>query len=78
MVSTWSIPIDRRDGCGVCDVQCGGVVATEGAGGYVEQRLVSAVGVCGNQLYEELGLCMFCGGGVMDWSLFVDDLAEEG
>jgi hypothetical protein len=42
------------------------------------QRLVFVVGVCSDQLYEELGLCLFCGGGVVDWCLFVDDLVEEG
>ena len=44
----------------------------------MEQRLVSTVGVCGDQLYEELGLCVFCCGGIVDWSLCVDDAAAEG
>ena len=39
---------------------------------------VSAVGVCGDQLYEELGVYMFCGGGVLGRGLCVDDLAGEG
>jgi hypothetical protein len=40
--------------------------------------LVSAVGVCGDQLYEELGLCLFCGGGIVDWGLCIDDAAAPG
>ena len=51
---------------------------TARAGGYVEQRLVSAFGVCGDQLYEELGVCLFCCGGVVDWGLSFDDMVEQG
>jgi hypothetical protein len=70
--------IDRCDGCGLRDVQLGSIVATAGVGGYVEQCLVSAFGVCRDQLYEELGLCLFCGGGIVDWRLCFDDFVAEG
>jgi hypothetical protein len=32
----------------LCDVQCGGVVTAEVAGGYLEQCLVSAIGIRGD------------------------------
>jgi hypothetical protein len=70
--------VNCGDGCGVCDVQRGGIVETAGAGGYVEQCVVSAIGVCRDQLYEELGLCLFCGGGVVGGGLCVDDVAGKG
>ena len=38
--------------------------------------LLSAV--CGDQLYEELGVCVLCGGGVMDWGVWVDDAVAQG
>jgi hypothetical protein len=70
--------VHRGHGCCVCDVQLGSVVATKGFGGFVEQCLVSAFGVCCDQLYEELGLCLFCGGGIVDWGLCFDDSVAEG
>ena len=51
LVGTWSGGLDGGDGCGVRDVQCGGGVAAEAAGGDLEQHLVSVVGVCGDQLH---------------------------
>lgn len=39
----------------------------------MEQRLVSAFGLCCYQLYEELGVCLLCGGRVVDWGLSFDD-----
>lgn len=39
----------------------------------MEQRVVSAFGLCRYQLYEELGVCLFCGGRVVDWGLSFDD-----
>jgi hypothetical protein len=44
----------------------------------VEQRVVSAVGVRRDQLYEELGLRLFCRGGIVDRGLCFDDLVAAG
>jgi hypothetical protein len=40
------------------------------------QYLPSAFG--GDLLIEELGVCVSCGGGVLDWGLLVDDGARSG
>src|SRR5579862_8721382 len=74
LVGAWRIGFDGRDGCGVCDVQCGGVVEEAPAGGYVEQRVVSVVGVRGDQLHEELGVCWICCRWVVDRRLSLDDV----
>ena len=42
----------------------------------LEQHLVSALGLCGDQLYVELGLCGVRGGGRLDRRLLVDHRAE--
>jgi hypothetical protein len=78
VVGVWRCVINRSYGCGVCDVQCGGVVQAASVGGYVEQCVVSAFGVRGDQLYEELGLCLFCGCGIVDWSICFDDGVAQG
>jgi len=72
----WSSGIDCGNGCGLRDVQRGGGVAPEGAGGDVEQRVVSAVGICRDQLHAKLGVRMLCRAGVVDWSVLVDELSE--
>ena len=78
MAGMWCGVIYRCDGCGLRDVQFGSVVATACVGSYVEQRLVSAFGVRRDQLYEELDLCLFCCGWIVDWGLCVDDAVEQG
>ena len=70
--------INGCNGRSVCDVQCGGDIAAAHVSGYMEQCLVSAFGICGDQLYEELDVCLFCGCGIVDWSLCFDDSAAQG
>src|SRR6185312_3084895 len=72
VVGGGGVVVHGGDRCGVCDVQFGGVGATKSACGDVEQCVVSAVGVRGDQLYEELGVCLLCRGGVVDWSVCFD------
>src|SRR5215469_38157 len=77
LAGDWSSGISCCDGCGVRDVQRGGGVAAARACGDVEQRMVSAVGVCGDQLYEELDLRVLCGAGFVGWGVRVDDAATQ-
>ena len=49
------------------------MIAAACAGGYVEQHLVSALGLRSYQLHKELGLCRFCGHRIMDWGICIDD-----
>lgn len=76
LAGSWSGGIDGGDGCGLCDVQCGGGITAEGAGGDVEQRVVSAIGICRDQLHAKLGVRVLRGGRIVDRSVFVDELSE--
>jgi hypothetical protein len=73
MAGNGSCRVYGGDGRGVCDVHSGGRRAAQITGGDVEQRLVSALSVCRDQLHTKLGLCLLCGSGVMAGSLCVRD-----
>ena len=75
LVGPWRRCVYCCDRCCVRDVQCGCVVAAAYARSHVEQRVVSAVRVRGDQLHQKLGVCLLRGPGIMDWSLCLDDLA---
>ena len=66
-----------RNGCGLCDVQCSGFCETPCSGGNVERRVVSVVGICSNQLDEELGVLQIFRGGIVGRSFSVDDATEQ-
>jgi len=46
-------------------------------GGNVERGVVSVVGICSDQLYQELGIRWICRGGIVGRSFSVDDGAEQ-
>ena len=75
LAGCWSSGIDRSDGCGLRDVQRGRSVAAACAGGDLEQRVVSTVGVCGDQLHAKLGIRVLRGAGFVDWRVSVDELS---
>jgi len=77
VVGIGCVRIHRRNRCGVRNVQRGGFVATTSAGSYVEQCVVSAVGVRRYQLHEELGVRGVCRGGIVDRSIYLDDIAPD-
>src|SRR6185312_12857391 len=60
---------DRRDGCGLCHVYLGGGRAPAGAGSHLEQRVVSALVLRGDQLYRKLGLRPVCSNRLVAWRL---------
>jgi len=66
-----------RNGCGLCDVQCSGFCETPCSGGNVERRVVSVVGICSNQLHEELGVRRICCRRLVGRSFSVDDGAQQ-
>jgi hypothetical protein len=75
LVGGWSVLIDGGNGCGLRPVQCGGVVAQENSGGYVEQHLVPAFCFCRDQLYTRLRVRSFRGVGFVGWGVRFDDPA---
>jgi hypothetical protein len=67
LVSAGRFHFNRGDRCGVCPIQRSRIRAQTGAGGKLEQRLVSAIRICGYQLHKELGLRGFRCGRIVDW-----------
>jgi hypothetical protein len=78
LASVRCVAVHCRYGCSVCDVQFSGIGAAARVGSYMEQCLVSAFGLRCDQLYEELGLCLLCGCGVVDRGLCFDDGVAQG
>lgn len=72
-----SDPIDGCDGRRVRDVQRGGRGPQARACGKLEQRVVSAVSVCRDQLHTELGVRGVCRARIVDRRVLVDDLATK-
>ncbi len=65
------------DGCRLRDVQRFRRGAPAGSGCKLEQRVVSAFRVRGDQLYAQLGVRGIRGARFLDWRVLVDDMAEE-
>jgi hypothetical protein len=53
------------------------VAAQAGSGSKLEQRVISAFRVRGDQLYAQLGARPISDAGFLDWRVLVDDMAEE-
>jgi len=68
-------PCHGRDRRRLCDVHLFGGVAQTHVSRNMEQHLVSALVLCGHQLYRELGLRRLCRDRLMDRRLRVDDLS---
>ena len=78
MAGAGSGRLDRGDRRGLCDVHGGSGRAAAGTGGDVEQRVVLAFGVCGDQLHAELGVCLLrCDRLVAGCVCFGDVFAEN-
>ena len=77
MVGGRSVRLDGGDGRGVRFIQCGGFRAAARAGGDVEQRVVFAFGLRGDQLHAELDVHRVCGGGVVGWRIRLNDAVAQ-
>ena len=73
----WGRGLDRVDRRRLCFFQCGGFGTAASSGGFLEQYLVPAVGVRGDQLHEQRVICVVCGDRIVDRGLFFSDLAES-
>lgn len=71
----WCVLINRCNRCGLCHVQRSGFCEAACTRGNLEQRVVSLVCICGDQLHKKLGLRWICCGWVLGGSFPVDDTA---
>ena len=69
-------PVDGGDRRGLCALHLRGCGAAAVFRRYLEQRLVCARGVRGDQLHLELGLCRIRRGGLLDRRIPVDHRAR--
>ena len=71
------IRVDGGDGRGVCAVQCGGFGPAAGTSSDLEQHVVFAFGLRGNQLHQKLGVRGFCRCGIVGGGVCLDDLIAQ-
>ena len=77
MARAGRIRLDGGDGRRVRAVQCGGVRAAASASGDLEQHVVFAFGLRGDQLHQKLGVCRFRGGRIVGRCISFDDAAAK-